>query len=147
MLRRRKLADMSKEERLSILRAYENNEKSKAQSKAEKKISDILAWEDNKKTAVEAQLKKFEEKIEKKKAQYAEKMKNKVAAIHKEAEERRAMIAAKRGEEILKTRIMGAKCRHTGFDPNATCGCFQEFSASKCSKRSLFSLKWLVLLS
>lgn len=87
----------------------------------------------------------MQEQIEKKKEKYAEKMKNKVAAIHKEAKERRAMIDAKRGENILKTKIMAAKYRHTGFVPNATCGCFQEFPTAKCSKQSLFSLKWLVI--
>lgn len=51
-------------------------------------------------------------------------MKNKVAAIHKEAEERRAMIEAKRGEDILKAEEMAAKYRATGFVPKATCGCF-----------------------
>ncbi|KFK30806.1 hypothetical protein AALP_AA6G028300 [Arabis alpina] len=140
-------ADLSKEKSLSFFKAWEDSEKSKAENKAEKTISDILAWENNKKTAVESQLKKIEEKIEKKKAKYAEKMKNKVAEIHKKAEERRAKIAAKRGEEILKTRIMGAKCRHTGFVPDATCGCFQGFSVAKCAKRSLYSMKWFSLLS
>lgn len=51
-------------------------------------------------------------------------MKNKVAAIHKEAEERRAMIEAKRGEDVLKAEEMAAKFRATGIVPKATCGCF-----------------------
>ncbi|ESQ43954.1 hypothetical protein EUTSA_v10006246mg [Eutrema salsugineum] len=119
-----KLADLSKEKKMSFVKAWEDSEKSKAENKAEKKISDVLAWENSKKAAVEAQLKKIEEQLEKKKAEYAEKMKNKVAAIHKEAEERRAMIEAKRGEDILKAEETAAKYRATGIVPKATCGCF-----------------------
>ncbi|KAF3573194.1 hypothetical protein F2Q69_00062347 [Brassica cretica] len=119
-----KLADLSKEKTLAYVKAWEDSEKSKAENKAEKKISDILAWENSKKAAVEAQLKKIEEQLENKKAEYAEKMKNKVAAIHKGAEERRAMIEAKRGEDVLKAEEMAAKFRATGIVPKATCGCF-----------------------
>jgi hypothetical protein len=35
-------------------------------------------------------------------AEYAEKMRNQMAAIHKEAEEKRASVEAKRHEQILK---------------------------------------------
>jgi hypothetical protein len=35
--------------------------------RAQKKISDVHAWENSKKAAVEAQLRKIEEKLEKKK--------------------------------------------------------------------------------
>lgn len=92
--------------------------------RAQKKISDVLAWENSKKAATEAQLRKIEEKLEKKKAQYGEKMKNKVAAIHKLAEEKRAMVEAKRGEDLLKAEELAAKYRATGIVPKATCGCF-----------------------
>ena len=92
--------------------------------RAQKKISDVLAWENSKKAATEAQLSKIEEKLEKKKAVYGEKMKNKVAAIHKQAEEKRAMVEAKKGEELLKAEETAAKHRATGVVPKATCGCF-----------------------
>jgi hypothetical protein len=36
--------------------------------RAQKKISDVHAWENSKKAAVEAQLRKIEEKLEKKKS-------------------------------------------------------------------------------
>jgi hypothetical protein len=51
-------------------------------------------------------------------------MKNKVAMIHKEAEERRAMVEAKRGEEVLKAEEMAAKYRATGHAPKKLIGCF-----------------------
>jgi hypothetical protein len=51
-------------------------------------------------------------------------MKNKVAIIHKEAEEKRAMVEAKRGEEVLKAEEMAAKYRATGHAPKKTIGCF-----------------------
>ncbi|CAH8266093.1 unnamed protein product [Arabidopsis lyrata] len=118
------LADLEKEKKTSFIKAWEESEKSKAENRAQKKISDVHAWENTKKAAVEAQLRKIEEKLEKKKAQYGEKMKNKVAAIHKLAEEKRAMVEAKKGEELLKAEEMGAKYRATGVVPKATCGCF-----------------------
>ncbi|KAG2284926.1 hypothetical protein Bca52824_044530 [Brassica carinata] len=119
-----KLADLEKEKKTSFIKAWEESEKTKAENKAQKKVSDVLAWENSQKAAIEAQLRKIEEKLEKKKAEYGEKMKNKVAAIHKQAEEKRAMVEAKRGEELLKAEEMAAKYRATGMVPKATCGCF-----------------------
>lgn len=62
--------------------------------------------------------------MEKRKAEYAEKMKNKIAMIHKAAEEKRAMTEAKRGEDILKAEEMSAKYRATGTGPKKFLGCF-----------------------
>lgn len=58
-----------------------------------------------------------QEELEKKKADHAEKMKNKVALIHKEAQEKRAMVEARRGEEMLKAEELAAKYRATGTAP------------------------------
>ncbi|CAJ1818434.1 unnamed protein product [Sphenostylis stenocarpa] len=74
--------------------------------------------------SIEAELKKIEEKLEKKRAQYGERMKNKMALVHKEAEEKRAVIEAKGSEEILKTEEMAAKYRATGTTLKKTMGCF-----------------------
>ncbi|CAN1230660.1 Uncharacterized protein At3g61260, partial [Linum perenne] len=92
--------------------------------RAEKQLSDVTAWENHKKAAVEAKLKKIEEQLEKKKAQYAEQMKNRVAEIHKQAEEKRAMVEAKRGEDLLKAEETAAKYRATGQAPKKMLGCF-----------------------
>lgn len=62
--------------------------------------------------------------MEKKKAQYGERMKNKVAIIHKQAEEKRAIIEAQRGEEVLKAEEMAAKYRAIGYMPKKFLGCF-----------------------
>lgn len=62
--------------------------------------------------------------MERKKAEYVEKMKNKIAIIHKEAEEKRAMIEARRGEDLLKAEEMAAKYRATGSAPKKLLGCF-----------------------
>ncbi|KAK8936388.1 hypothetical protein KSP39_PZI012991 [Platanthera zijinensis] len=93
-------------------------------NRAARKVSAIAAWENSKKAAIEAELKKIEEDLERKKAEYVEKMKNKIAMIHKEAEEKRAMVEAKRGEEILKADEMSAKFRATGHAPKKLLGCF-----------------------
>lgn len=66
----------------------------------------------------------MQEQLEKKKAEYGEKMKNKVALIHKQAEEKRAIIQAKRGEEILKAEEVAAKYRAIGHMPKKFLGCF-----------------------
>lgn len=65
-----------------------------------------------------------QEQMEKKKADYAEKMNNKIAAVHKQAEEDRATVDAKRREEILKAEEMAAKYRATNQTPKTGCfGC------------------------
>jgi len=118
------LARVATEKRLSLIKAWEESEKSKAENKAHKKLSSVSAWENSKKAAVEADLKKIEEELEKKKAEAAEKIKNKIAAIHKEAEERRAIIEAKKGEDLLKAEEQAAKYRATGTAPKKLLGCF-----------------------
>ncbi|XP_059667070.1 remorin [Cornus florida] len=118
------LARVATEKRMSLIRAWEESEKSKAENKACKKLSSIAAWENSKKATIEAELKKIEENLEKKKAEYVEKMKNKIALIHKEAEEKRAMTEAKRGEDLLKAEEMAAKYRATGSGPKKLIGCF-----------------------
>jgi hypothetical protein len=51
-------------------------------------------------------------------------MKNKLADIHKEAEEKRATIDAKRREEFLKVEETGTKFRASGYIPKKILGCF-----------------------
>ncbi|TKY65479.1 Remorin protein [Spatholobus suberectus] len=118
------LAEVEKEKKLSYVKAWEESEKAKAENKAQKHLSAVAAWENSKKAALEAELKKIEEQLEKKKAEYGERMKNKISVVHKEAEEKRAGIEAKRGEEFLKTEEMAAKYRATGTTPKKTLGCF-----------------------
>ncbi|XP_065000968.1 remorin-like [Musa acuminata AAA Group] len=118
------LARVATEKRLSLIKAWEENEKVKAENKAIKKISSISAWEKSKKADVEAELKKKEEELEKKKAEYAEQVKNKLALIHKQAEEKRAIAEAKHGEEALKAEEKAAKYRATGLAPKKIFGFF-----------------------
>ncbi|XP_051122917.1 remorin-like [Andrographis paniculata] len=118
------LARVATEKRLSLVKAWEESEKCKAENKAQKKVSAIGAWENSKKATLEAELKKIEEQLEKKKAEYIEKMKNKVALVHKSAEEKRAQIEAKRGEDLLKAEEMAAKYRATGTAPKKLLGLF-----------------------
>ncbi|KAK6121674.1 hypothetical protein DH2020_044580 [Rehmannia glutinosa] len=118
------LARVATEKRLSLIKAWEESEKSKAENKAQKKMSAIGAWENSKKANLEAELKKIEEQLEKKKAEYIEKMKNKVALVHKAAEEKRAMVEARKGEDLLKAEEIAAKYRATGTAPKKLLGCF-----------------------
>lgn len=114
-------------------------------------------WENSMKASAEAQLKKMEvkqlcwvpssslliivigmnivmiklwqeqEKLEKKKAEYGERMKNKIAEIHKATEEKRAMIEAKRRENLLKIEEAAAKYRASGTAPKKLHGCLGSF--------------------
>ncbi|KAK8518316.1 hypothetical protein V6N12_017467 [Hibiscus sabdariffa] len=129
------LARVETEKRISLIKAWEESEKTKAENKAYKKLSSIDAWENSKKAALEAELKRIEEKIEKQKAEYVEKMKNKAALIHKEAEEKKAIVEAKRGEQLLKAEEIAAKYCATGTTP-------KKILASTHSRRQF---SWLCL--
>jgi len=118
------LAQVTTEKRFALIKAWEESEKTKADNKAHRKLSAVGSWENSHKASVEAQLKKIEEKFDKKKAEYAEKMKNKVADLHKEAEEKRATIDAKRREEFLKVEETATKFRASGYIPKKILGCF-----------------------
>ncbi|VAI51764.1 unnamed protein product [Triticum turgidum subsp. durum] len=96
--------------KLSMVKAWEENQKSKVDNRAEHKMSSILSWENTNKAAVQAKLRTREEKLEKKKAECVEKMRNRAAMIHKEAEE-------KRQEEMIKCQEMAAKHRSQGTTP------------------------------
>ncbi|KAF2315640.1 hypothetical protein GH714_040159 [Hevea brasiliensis] len=144
------LARVETEKRMSLIKAWEESEKSKAENnemldfefltfdedsdyltelaksneQSSQKLSSVVSWENSRKASVEAELKQIEEKLEKKKADYVEKMKNKIALIHKAADEKRAMIEAKRGEDLLKAEEIAAKYRATGTAPKKLLGCF-----------------------
>ncbi|XP_076915066.1 remorin-like [Bidens hawaiensis] len=111
------LARVATEKKDALIKAWEESEISKIDNRAQKKLAAIRAWENSKKAELEAELKKIKEKLEKKKAKYTEKMKNKIALVHKTAEEKRAITEAKRGEDVLKAEELAAKCRATGSSP------------------------------
>ncbi|MFS8001276.1 putative remorin [Helianthus anomalus] len=111
------LARVATEKKDALVKAWEESEISKIENRAQKKLAAITAWENSKKAELEAELKKIEEKLEKKKAKYIEKMKNKIALLHKAAEEKRAITEAKRGEGVLKAEELAAKRRATGLSP------------------------------
>lgn len=64
-----------------------------------------------------------QENLEKQRAKNLERMKNEIAAAHKQAEERRALEDAKKGQDLLKTEETAAKIRATGIFPKKF-GCF-----------------------
>ncbi|XP_018715983.2 remorin isoform X2 [Eucalyptus grandis] len=115
--RGRELARVETEKTRSLIRAWEESEKCRAENKAYKKLSAIEAWENRKIASTEAEMKKIEEMLEIEKAEYVEKMKNKIALYHKAAEEKRAQIEAKREQDILQTEELAAKYRAKGTTP------------------------------
>ncbi|GJS00083.1 remorin-like protein [Tanacetum coccineum] len=72
---------------MTLIKAWEENEKPMADNKAYTKISAIEPWENTKSATIEADLKQIETS-ETEKQKRGEKMKNKMEAIHKEAEEK-----------------------------------------------------------
>ncbi|KAH9302202.1 hypothetical protein KI387_013785 [Taxus chinensis] len=83
-----------------------------------KALANIVAWEATKKSSSETKLRKAE------KAALVERMKNEIATIHKKAEEKKAMVEARRGEEILKVEESGAKYHAAGQVPKKFLFCF-----------------------
>jgi len=118
------LVKVNTEKRLALVKAWEENEKAKAENKYYKSVSTITAWENTKKSSAETRMKRAEEKLEKQKAAYVEKMKNEIAIIHKQAEEKKAMADAKRGEDMLKAEESSAKYNATGQVPKKFFLCF-----------------------
>lgn len=61
--------------------------------------------------------------MEKKKAEYGERMRNKIGEIHKASEEKKAKIEAKRRENHVKIEEAAAKYRASGTAPDRFGGC------------------------
>lgn len=68
-----------------------------------------------------------QEKLEKKKALYVEKMQNKIAELHKDAEEKRMMVEAAKREERQKVEETAEKYRATGYTPKKMLPCFNSW--------------------
>uniref|UniRef100_A0A0E0R132 Remorin C-terminal domain-containing protein n=1 Tax=Oryza rufipogon TaxID=4529 RepID=A0A0E0R132_ORYRU len=130
------LTTVATEKRISLIKAWEENEKAKADNKsverykipafqmsprltetfahrAAKKLADIASWENSK----VAEIKKYQEYLERKKAEQVEKLMNGVAKVHRAAEEKRAATEARRGEEVVKAEEAAAKYRAKGEPP------------------------------
>ncbi|KAI3707022.1 hypothetical protein L6452_25183 [Arctium lappa] len=112
------------EKRMALIKAWEENEKTKADNKAYTKVLAIGAWENSKRAVVEADLKKIEVDIENEKVKQREIMKMKMATLHKEAEEKRAAIEAKKGQDIINAEQLAAKFHATGTLPSKLFKCF-----------------------
>uniref|UniRef100_A0ACD5U550 Uncharacterized protein n=1 Tax=Avena sativa TaxID=4498 RepID=A0ACD5U550_AVESA len=111
------LERVATEKRISLIKAWEENEKAKVENKTAKLLADITSWENSKAAQLEAEHKKLQEQLERKKAEYVEKLKNATAAVHKAAEEKRAAAEARRGEEIVAAEEAAAKYRAKGEAP------------------------------
>ncbi|CAJ2676615.1 unnamed protein product [Trifolium pratense] len=118
------LARVESQKRLALIKAWEENEKTKVENRAYKMQSAVDLWEDNKKSSIEAKFKGIEVKLDKKKSEYIEVMQNKIGEIHLSAEEKKAMIEAQKGEEIVKVEETAAKFRSRGYEPRRLLGCF-----------------------
>ncbi|PIN27214.1 hypothetical protein CDL12_00007 [Handroanthus impetiginosus] len=141
-------ARVEMEKRLALIKAWEDNEKAIADNKAFKKLCAIDAWESTKRVSIEAQMQQIEitislfeyyiliteqcaflhiEKIEKKKAEYRERMKNKMAIIHKAADEKKAFVESDRQKDFLAVEEAASKFCATGSTPKKLFACFSCF--------------------
>ncbi|KAH7299973.1 hypothetical protein KP509_24G038800 [Ceratopteris richardii] len=111
------LAKLNQEKSLSLIKAWEENTKAKSLHRYNKKLAKIAAWESAKKAKAEAELKALEERLERKKAECIERMKNEIAAVHMRAEEEKALADSHHGEELLKAEETAAKYRASGSLP------------------------------
>ncbi|XP_016544206.1 remorin [Capsicum annuum] len=131
------LSQLENDKRSSFIKAREDSKKSKVDNKAQKKLSEVATWEKTQRTKLEAKTEESSSKIfsrvsdhgyafledptqyqlEHKIDEYAEKIKNEVALICKEADEKRAVVDARKGEELLKAEETAAKYRATGQTP------------------------------
>ncbi|KAI5072611.1 hypothetical protein GOP47_0012717 [Adiantum capillus-veneris] len=118
------LAKLNQEKVLSLIRAWEDNIKAKSVNRLGKKLAKISAWEKAKKARAEAHLQELEEKLEKKKASFVENVKNEIAAVHRKAEEERALAEANHGAQTLKAEEVAAKYRASGKLPRKYAMCF-----------------------
>lgn len=118
------LAKLNQERKHSLIRAWEENVKSKSLNSYNKTAAKISAWERAKKAKAEAKLRTLEEKLEKKRAAYVEKMKNEIASVQMKAEEERALAEARHGEKTLKAEELAAKYRASGRLPKRYPFCF-----------------------
>ncbi|KAL5747486.1 hypothetical protein ACOSP7_024488 [Xanthoceras sorbifolium] len=117
------LAKVEMEKRLALIKAWEENAKAIVDNKAYKRHSAVGTWESSKRASVEAQLKKKNSKRRGQKRR-RERMHNKIAETHKAAEEKRAMIEAKRGEDFLNIEETASKFRAAGYIPRKFLSCF-----------------------
>ncbi|XP_061373766.1 remorin 1.4-like [Gastrolobium bilobum] len=124
------LAKVEAEKRLALIKAWEESEKTKVDNRAYKMHSAVGMWENSKKASVEAKIKINEEKLERKKAEYVEKMQNKIAEIHRSAEEKRAIVEAQRGEEFVEVEETASKFRTHGYPSRKLLACFNRISIS-----------------
>ncbi|CAL4917451.1 unnamed protein product [Urochloa decumbens] len=101
----------------SLIRAWEESEKAKADNRAARRLANVTSWENSKVAQMEAELKKIHEQLEMKKAAQAEKLRNSAAAARRAAEEKRAAAVAMRGEEVIRAEEAAARYRATGQAP------------------------------
>eukprot|EP00249_Psilotum_nudum_P002117 c14998_g1_i1 orf=284-691(-) len=117
------LARVNQDKTFSRIQAWEETEKSKVLNKYAKAVVKITAWENTRNATAETVLKKDEEKLERRRAVYLEKMKNMIAEVHRQAEEMRAAAKAMKAQELLRIEDVAAKFRSEGYMPNR-CLCF-----------------------
>ncbi|CAM8879897.1 unnamed protein product [Rhodiola kirilowii] len=123
------MAKVEMEKRMALIKAWEDNEKAKAENRAYKKMILVEYWEEKKKAALELKLKEIEENLEKAKAVLREQKKNKEAELRKVADEKRAVIEAQCGRNIVE--IVGKADRYRATGRKLANGQYQILSAEQ----------------
>lgn len=107
--------------------AWEEAEKAKYMARFNREEINIQAWEDHQKAKTEAEMRQIEVEVERMRAKAQDKLMNKVAAVHRKAEEKLAAAEAKRNCHAAKAEQKADYIRKTGRFPSSfscRCWCF-----------------------
>ncbi|KAI5058644.1 hypothetical protein GOP47_0026814 [Adiantum capillus-veneris] len=128
------LAKLNQDKVSSVIMAWESNLKAKSLHsimhaslllRRDLQIAKIEAREKAKKARAEAHLQQQEEKLEKKRAAYVERIQNEISKIGMRAKEERAHVDASFGEETLRVEEIAQRYRSFGRLPKKYSSCFR----------------------
>ncbi|KAJ4964223.1 hypothetical protein NE237_024162 [Protea cynaroides] len=106
--------------------AWEEAEKTKSCLRYQREEAKIQAWVNLQSAKAEAQSKKLEVKIQKMRSNLEEKLMKRMAMVHREAEEWRALAQLRHSEQIQKVTGQAQKMNqhNSYFSDHPSCGCF-----------------------
>ncbi|KAH7424658.1 hypothetical protein KP509_11G018300 [Ceratopteris richardii] len=118
------LAQVNREETNSYINAWEGKERANVNNRFEKAMSRISGWENAKKVAIDSSMRQSIQELERRKAIIMERMKNELAEVHRQAQQKIAKANATRQAELLRINEEAAAYRSQGLKPNKGLGCF-----------------------
>ncbi|CAL0332701.1 unnamed protein product [Lupinus luteus] len=115
--------DSWKKKETSTQSSMDNSERSKTVSKANREEAKITAWENLQKAKAEAQIRKLEMKLEKKRASSMDKIMKRLRSAHKRAHDMRSSVLANQTHQVTRTDHRALSFRRTS-QMGSLSGCF-----------------------